>query len=158
MRWGGVHATWRHDWTDYAAAMRPYVDLRWPLFPRKTPSTELGPGMRTGCRDEQSKTTKIGVQKSRKRPISWVNRGLWTCRNRLNAFSYSVTYCILCILLYFVNLNFIMVYIEPITQLWRNVFVMFDMILGSESYVWSMMWRLIAIWHFYSKFKSLCRM
>jgi len=37
--------------------------------------------------------------------------------NRLNVFSYSVADWILCILMYFVNLNFIMVYIEPITPL-----------------------------------------
>jgi len=68
---------------------------------------------------------------------------IWTFGNRLNVFSYSVAGWILCILLYFINLNFIMVYIEPITELWRNVFVIFDMMLGSESYVWTIMWWLI---------------
>ena len=69
---------------------------------------------------------------------------IWTFWNQLNVFSYSVANWILCILLYFVNLNFIMVHIEPVTQLWRNVFIIFDMILRSESYVWTMMWWLIA--------------
>ena len=55
-----------------------------------------------------------------------------------NVFSYSVADWILCILLYFVNLNFIMVYIEPITQLRRNVFVIFNMIFGSESFLFGL--------------------
>ena len=76
---------------------------------------------------------------------------IWTFGNRLNACSYSVEDWILCMLLYFVNLNFIMVYIEPITQLWRNVFLIFGMILGSESCVWTHRRRL-SVWGTGAKF------
>jgi len=78
-------------------------------------------------------------------------------------FTKSNTVWFLCIKLQiqFNSKNFIMVYIESITQLWRNVFVIFDMIVDSESYIWTMIWWLIVTVYdmtFILSLKLLCRL
>ena len=86
-------------------------------------------------------------------------RKMNVCWNNVyrKVFNINIWESVKCIQLFYGRLDFVHIavlrtlkfyngYIEPITQLWKNVFVIFDMILhvGSESYVRTMMWWLIA--------------
>jgi len=89
--------------------------------------------------------------------VSFSNlRKMNVCWNNVyrKVFNMNIWESVKCIQLFYGRLDFVHIavlrtlkfyngYIEPITQLWKNVFVIFDVILGSESYVRTMMWWLI---------------